>query len=118
MKKQLFAFAMLASLLMASACGGETTAPADGTADAGAADTTAAVTDNGVIADDLPAADYNGYEFRIMCDPVYLEFIYSEGETGVQINDMVYESNRADEERFNAKLRHVPHTEWTNSAEV
>ncbi|MBE6659697.1 MAG: carbohydrate ABC transporter substrate-binding protein [Ruminococcaceae bacterium] len=118
MKKRLFAFAMLASLLMASACGSETTAPADGTADAGAADTTAAVTDNGYIADDLPEADYGGYEFRIMCDPVYVEFIYSEGETGVQINDMVYESNRAVEERFNVKLSHVPHTEWTNTAEV
>ena len=66
MKKRLFAFAMLAAMLTASACGGETTAPADGTADAGAADTTAAVTDDGYIADDLPAADYGGYEFVIL----------------------------------------------------
>ena len=118
MKKQLFALTMLAAMLFAASCGSETTTeqPAKESGDV----TTAAVVteDDGYIDDGLPAADYNGYQVRILCDPVYSYFIYADSETGVQINDMVYEANRTVEERFNVDLVHVPHTEWMNSAEV
>ena len=118
MKKHLFAWAMMASMLLATACGGGDTQTADS---GNAQETTPAVTetaDDGYIADDLPEANYNGYQFRILCDPVYIEFIYADGESGVQINDMVYEANRTVEERYNIDLVHVPMTEWMAAAEV
>lgn len=118
MKKHLFAWAMMASMLLATACGG---GDAQITESGNAEQTSSALTetaDDGYIDDGLPEANYDGYEFRILCDPVYLEFVYSEGETGVQINDMVYESNRTVEERFNVDLVHVPMTDWMATSEV
>ena len=116
--KKILLAASLLGVLTFSACGGSDGADSV-TTDAGTqgADTSADTTE-AYIADDLPEADYEGYEFRIMCDPVYVEFIYSEGETGVQINDMVYEANRNVEERYNVNLTHIEQSAWDKMDEV
>jgi len=52
---------------------------------------------------DLPDADYNGYEFRILGEEMRDHYT-AEEQNGEVINDAVYDRNRAVEERYNVKL--------------
>jgi hypothetical protein len=59
------------------------------------------------VPDDLPAADYNGYEFRFYtrnCCVSHTGGLYMEELTGDVIDDAVYKRNRDVEERFGIKI--------------
>lgn len=82
-----------------------------GASDKKADDTTAAKTE-GVpaeteIPDDLPAADYDGYQFRYYtrnCCVSHVAGLYMEELTGDVIDDAVYKRNRDVEERYNIEI--------------
>lgn len=65
------------------------------------------------IPDDLPDADFDGYEFRIltrsnsMAYCAHTEDLYVEALNGDVINDAVYERNIKVEDRFNFRIRPV-----------
>ncbi|MHB1153482.1 MAG: hypothetical protein ACYCWE_15500 [Eubacteriales bacterium] len=75
-------------------------------------DGTTAVTTEGVpaeteIPDDLPAADYNGYQFRFYtrnCCVSHAGGLYVEELTGDVIDDAVYKRNGDVEERYNIEI--------------
>lgn len=54
--------------------------------------------------DDLPAADYGGYEFRFYTYGSSVDMYASDGENGEVVNDAIYKLNRTVEERFNVKI--------------
>jgi ABC-type glycerol-3-phosphate transport system substrate-binding protein len=99
--------ALIFSLTFAAGCGGdapasdETTAAADVTAE-----TESAETDRGDIPDDLPDdLDFGGEEFTIHVrgDETSYEDFFSE-QTGDIIDDVIYNRNRAVEERLNTAI--------------
>ncbi|HHX53531.1 MAG TPA: hypothetical protein GX704_01350 [Clostridiales bacterium] len=104
--------AMLAALLLISAalisaCG-KSDAPAGGS-DTTAAETTAAETMSeldarAAVSDDLPEADFGGYNYRIVCENDQSWYYYNEEQTGDVINDAVFLRNAAVGERFNFEL--------------
>lgn len=102
-KKQLLAFLLLVSLLSSISCGDaatpdETTAQTpDGT------ETTAEET----ISDNLPDADFGGYEFRLFVPENSKDSYTPESETGEIVDDAIYRRNRTVEERFKIKLTSV-----------
>ena len=79
-------------------------------------ETTIAVTHE--ISDDLPDEDYGGYEFKILIDDEYLDFVLSDEMDGSVVNDAVFEANQAVMERFNIKLVQIKHNTWTDAAQV
>lgn len=71
---------------------------------AAAAETESAETE---IPDDLPAADYEGYQFRYYtrsCCVSHVNGLYVEDLTGDVIDDAVFQRNRGVEERFNIEI--------------
>ena len=111
----LLAFLMAGSVL--AGCGGtaetETTAETTETA---AADVTEETETE--VSDDLPEADYEGYNFRILCDNEYIRFVHVTESTGEAINDAVFDANANVMERFNVKLEQLVHSAWTKGDEV
>ncbi len=101
--------ALLALLTVACivSCG-DTTAD-DGTADTTGAVTgkaTDAVTEDSALADGLPEADLEGWQFR-MClqgETVHQETTFIDGESGNIVKDAVYDKLRTVEERFNVDI--------------
>ena len=68
---------------------------------------TEAVTEAPTELEQLPAADYEGYEFRILLnnqDDRFVDVMTEDEETGDVMNDIVYRRNRAVEEQFHVKL--------------
>ena len=62
-----------------------------------------------IYKDNVPAMDLEGYNFRILADPVH--FIHAEWdfeeETGDIINDNIYRRNRIIEDRFNILITQI-----------
>ncbi|MGI6743060.1 MAG: hypothetical protein ACOX4O_05275 [Eubacteriales bacterium] len=104
----LLAALMLTSAALISACGKSETLPAD---DPGAteAETTAPETlseleARAAVPDELPEADFGGYNYRIVCENDQSWYYYNEEQTGDVINDAVFLRNAAVGERFNFEL--------------
>ncbi len=70
----------------------------------------------------LPETDYEGYEYRILCNsPEYNSYWYAkdidtEQENGDVINDAVYIRNRAVEELYNVKMTGLPQRDPAGTA--
>jgi hypothetical protein len=83
-------------------------------ADTTAEETTLSEADaRAAIPDDLAAADYEGYEFRILTRSnslaicAHIEDLYAEELNGDVINDAVYKRNTTVEDRFNFKIKPI-----------
>ncbi len=134
MKKRIAAFKgipafILTLLLLSSFLPSCSSAPGDGkddTADtSGAADsaeTTAPETER--LYPDLPAQDYNGYEFKFLTRTLasnadWVEWdhrdIFAEGITGDVINDAVYARNAKIGEKYNLTLSETVLTDFTGT---
>ena len=104
-KKLLSTLLLVAMMASLAACGGEAAGGNDTT---GGADTTAAPIDtdhdaNGFLLDSIPAdTDFGGAEFNLLVREAKAptEFFVEE-QTGDILNDAVFNSNRAVEERLN-----------------
>ena len=119
MKRTLsFALALMCVCSLA-ACGGGggDTENAGNAADSAAVTTEAETVDE--LADNLPAADYQGYTFRLGAsdenNAYNLHFFYTEEMNGETVNDAVYQANANVQERFNIKYQWVPIAGITNS---
>lgn len=109
MKKQLTALLLLLAImpvLMLAACGGDpgSTPNADSDVTESAGETTVAESTRQPL--NLPQADYNGYEFRVLeyelCNHIqYYDFDWSRDMGGELINDAVMKRNLIVEERYN-----------------
>lgn len=86
------------------------------------ADTTAAPEESTRIPTGLPESDYEGYEYRILCNGPdynvhwYAKDIDTEQENGDVINDAVYIRNRAVEELYNVKITGLPQKDPAGTA--
>ncbi len=60
------------------------------------------------VPDDVPAADYEGYAFRIGAsnenNADYLHYAYTEEMTGEGVNDAVYAANAYVRDKYNIAL--------------
>ena len=101
--KRFSALSAAAMLLIASlaACGeSESSNPAVTTAPSGeeavteAEETLSDIEMRALLADNLPEADYGGYNFRIVTEADQEQFLVVEEATGDVINDAVYERNQ------------------------
>lgn len=70
------------------------------------------------VSDDLPEADYKGYNFRILATDDYCKIWVPEDQVGEVINDAVYKRNKDIEERFNITISSVSsgQTAWDKHA--
>ena len=104
------ALALLLLLSAAAACGSAKEQPADTTAsdiNVTAAETEEALSDLEMRLaepDDLPEADYNGYQFRLVIENNKDREYLLEAETGDVVDDVVYQRNLAVEERYGIKM--------------
>lgn len=96
---------LLLSVLLNAACAEN---KADISADGTAVSETTSETEP-EISDDLPEADYDGYEFKILTRDAdhHIKEVYSTELNGEVVNDSVYARNRAVEERFNIEIKSV-----------
>jgi hypothetical protein len=107
MKKRLLALLLLCTLfLTVIACSspdGDTKETQDT-----AADTTVAVDEPEELSDNLPNADFDGYEFNIFSciffDRELGEYVTFEELTGDPVDDVLYNSKITIEDRFNCKI--------------
>ncbi|MCL2159063.1 MAG: hypothetical protein FWH48_06625 [Oscillospiraceae bacterium] len=63
-----------------------------------------------VVADDLPAMDFGGYDFRVLTWPEEggeHTIIAPEEQNGDILNDSIYNANKVVEERFNVKIEEI-----------
>ena len=103
--KKLFAFLLSAAMLIgATACGNET--PSDTTTE----NTTSASTDES--ADNTPAIfkkglNFNGDTVTLLVRSGNIDEIYASDETGDIVNDAIYKSRLAVEEKLNLKFNFV-----------
>lgn len=93
---------MLLPLLSACAGGGDTTDNADTTI----TDTTSAETQSYIYT--LPAADYGGAAFNILCRDYKIYEIWTESLDGEVVNDALYERNSRVGEIFNTEITNTP----------
>ena len=95
----------------------------------GDADNNATETENieveEVLQANLPAADYDGYEFVVISRnddwhtyPLHSRDIIAEAETGEPINDAVYRRNAIVEEMYNIKIRMIGMPETSGEGEM
>lgn len=72
-------------------------------------ETTAAITDNRSLIDDLPNMDYEGYTFSMhtRTQPHFQSAIMVEEQNGETLNDAIYDRNIAIEERFNIQFYEI-----------
>ena len=83
--------ALLLMLLQLTACGGDKTPQADDSTQPETSSETVGEETKDEISDDLPEADLEGYEFRIMAlSPRYIKYVYSDEQNGSLLNDAVY----------------------------
>jgi len=95
---------LLAALLtLGTACGGEAAPSGDTTAAGGAEDTTTAAPEIDNSKDELPKLDFGGKVFKVLAaqSTAYKGYLDVEEQTGDILNDAVFNSNRAVEERLN-----------------
>lgn len=96
-------FLIIALLFGFLACAENTGLQTDNTTGA----STETVSDETVIPDNLPQADYEGYKFRFYtrnCCPSHSGGLYVDELTGDVIEDAVYQRNRLVEERFHVEI--------------
>ena len=119
--KRFSALSAAAMLLIASlaACGeSESSDPAVTTAPSGeeavteAEETLSDIEMRALIADNLPEADYGGYNFRIVTEADQEQFLVVEEATGDVINDAVYERNQRVSERFNCTFSTIVEADY------
>lgn len=79
---------------------------------------TESITTTEEISDNLPVKNFDGYNFRILCDDDYIHFVFTPEITGQVVNDAVYEANVSVMERFNINIEQVVHSVWTAGNEV
>ncbi len=102
--KRLLSFLLLASMLLCTACGG-TSASADTTA---APDSGTAAPDETTYADDLPEGlDFGGETVTFLYRSEIADEFHTEDQNGEVVNDAVYDSFRAVEERLNVKINNI-----------
>jgi len=95
---------LLAALLaLGTACGGEAAPSGDTNAAGGAEDTTTAAPEIDNSKDELPALDFGGKVFKVLAaeSTAYKGYLDVEEQTGDILNDALFNSNRAVEERLN-----------------
>jgi len=111
MKKQLSLLLVASFLSSLVACGGGETVWETSASDVTSNTSQSAETS---LTDRLAAADYNGYNFRILGETqtVGSDYFDVEEETGDVIGDAVYSRNRAVEEKYNIKLSFSYAEQW------
>ena len=59
------------------------------------------------VSDGLPDITYNGKDFRFLIDEKYAYQIYSEDESGVGLDAVIYDRNQRIEDRFDVKISYM-----------
>lgn len=99
---------LLACLMAASvvSCGGTTVEPTDGTTVGQNDETTTAPETVANDKDELPAKKFDGREFKVLAaeSTAYKGYLDVDETNGDVLNDAIYDSNRAVEERFDVKI--------------
>ena len=99
---------LIALLLLTNSCASqsEPTESQDSSSDAAeVTDVSLSLEDERQLVDDgLPERDYNGAEFTITVNDFDQTLFFSDELTGDLLSDIIYERNRAVEERFNVKF--------------
>lgn len=99
---------LLAGLMAASAvsCGDTPSGTNDGTTAGSDGDTTTAPVTVASDKDELPDIKFDGREFKVLAaeSTAYKGYIDVEESNGDVLNDAIYDSNRAVEDRFNVKI--------------
>ncbi len=67
---------------------------------------------------DAPVKDYNGYAYRILAADVDIGMVFSEEMTGNSVNDAVFQSNTAVEEKYNIVLKQEKLGSWSDAAAI
>ncbi len=123
-KKKLLALFLAVQMLLLSAAsctkGGtteETQKPASNPAQTGTADTASGETaapapadpyaDRLNVSDELPERDYDGKDFRFLVDEKYAYQFYSEDDSGVGLDAVIYERNQRVQDRYDVKISYL-----------
>lgn len=88
-------------------CGGDASGAVDTTASVGTDAATEAVTEEISELEQLPAADYGGHVVNILLndqDERFVDIMTEGEETGDVMNDIIYQRNRAVEEKYNVTI--------------
>ena len=88
------------------------------TSDTTVSDTTGISPAETELSDNLPDTNLNGYSFRILAADNDIPMLYVEDMNGSLVNDAVYKSNTAVEERFNIELEWIKLDKWDNSSMI
>ncbi len=120
MKKALSLLLALMTVASLVACASDSGTTSDTSASPDAADTTVADTEEAAVTEDLsdnlPEADYDGYEFRIgLANESNLAHVLAPEINGEVTNDAIYSANRTVEERFNVALTPVYYGDSLNN---
>ena len=100
-------FIALAAASCAGGDGNDSTVTAQGTAGDDTAAVTEAVTEEPSVFELLPAADFGGEDFMILINgqkDTQGDIMTEEEETGDLLHDIVYQRNRAVEEKYNVNI--------------
>ncbi|MGN1346185.1 MAG: hypothetical protein ACI4V1_05335 [Eubacteriales bacterium] len=111
----LLALLMAAGTVACSETGSEETAP-ESSAEVGAAETPAAEEEETLPKPDLPAKDFDGYNYRILSTDSTTQFIYAAESTGETVNDAVFDANSEVAEQFNITYSTVSITSNSDAA--
>ncbi len=106
-KKSIRFITLLLACLMAASCGESGSNDPDATASGGSETTSSAPETVASDKDELPEKDFEGREFKVLaCESTaYKGYIDVEESNGDILNDSIYESNRAVEDRFNVVIK-------------
>ncbi|MGN1128702.1 MAG: hypothetical protein ACI4T6_07075 [Candidatus Flemingiibacterium sp.] len=106
-KKSIRFITLLLACLMAASCGESGSADPDATVSGGSETTSSAPETVAPDKDELPEKDFEGREFKVLaCESTaYKGYIDVEESNGDILNDSIYESNRAVEDRFNVVIK-------------
>ena len=106
-KKSIRFITLLLACLMAASCGESGSNDPDATASGGSETTSSAPETVASDKDELPEKDFEGREFKVLaCESsAYKGYIDVEESNGDILNDSIYESNRAVEDRFNVVIK-------------
>ncbi len=107
MKKRILSILLLAAMLSAVSCGGNT--PTDTTGNTNTTETTVSADQTGdtSLDDNLPEANYEGYNFRIYLPTVNMKFYDVDEAQAEVVSNSIYERNLTVEERFNVTISAV-----------
>ncbi len=117
MKKTVTLFLLMALLLSAVSCGKTTV---EETSDTTPAETEAVAAETkDPYADELPAFDFEGYEYKVQSityDPAGIYTLFESELTGEVLSDSLYTRNREVEERFNIRFVATEDDYWNNES--